>query len=346
MPKKIKPPKKINKILLIRLKRIGDVIMTTPALAALRKRYPQAFISYLVEEPYKDLVEGSSDLDEILVIPVPTKFKDFLKILVRIRKNKFDVVVDFHGGPKAFLFALFSKTRFRIGHKIKYKQIFYHVKIERKTKDNPIHSVENFFKLVKVLDVNPNHIPRFKFPSAQNEEKSRIFEFITKNKLRERKIISLHIGAGNEFRRWEVKKTVQLINLLSKIPEVSIVLVGGKGDNVLEKQLLKECSVPLFSLVGRISLRELQEFISQSSLFVGPDSGPMHIAASTETPIVACFGPALSATFAPWKSGSIVIEKEYDCRPCSQKKCIYGDFRCFQDITPDEIYQACIRLLS
>lgn len=291
-------------------------------------------------------MEGNSDLNEVISLPASASLQDLLRIIHRIRKARYDVVIDFHGGPKAFLFTLLAKTKLRIGHKIKYKQIFYHVKIERKTKDKSIHSVENFFKLVKVLDVNPDHIPRFKFPSARNEEKSRIFEFITKNKLRERKLISLHIGAGNEFRRWEVKKIVQLINLLSKIPEASVVLIGGKEDNVLEKQLLKECSVPLFSLVGQISLRELQVFISQLSLFVGPDSGPMHIAASTETPIVACFGPALSATFAPWKSASIVIEKEDDCRPCSQKKCIYGDFRCFQDITPDEIYQASIRLLS
>lgn len=338
--------KKINKILLIRPKRIGDIVMTTPALASLRERYPQAFITYLVEEPYKDLVEGNSDLDEIIAVPIPTKPQDFLKILFQIRKNKFDAVVDFHGGPKAFLFALFSKTRLRIGHKIKFKHIFYDVKIERKTKDKPIHSVESFFKLVKALDVKVNQIPRLKLPPARNQETSRIFEFIKNNKLRENKIITLHIGAGSEFRQWDLKKLEQLAALLSEIPAASIVLVGGKEDQVLEKQLLKRISAPLYSLVGELNLRELRELISQSSLFIGPDSGPMHIAAATETPIVACFGPALSATFRPWKASCMIIEKDYKCRPCRQKKCIYGDFRCFQDIKPDEIYQASLRLLT
>ena len=342
----MKSLKKINKILLIRLRRIGDVVMTTPALAALRERYPQAFISYLVEEPCRDLVAGHCDLDEIIVVPVPTKINDFLRILFRIRKKKYDVVIDFHGGPKAFLFALFSKTRLRIGHKIKYKHIFYHVKIERKTKDKPIHSVENFFKLIEVLGVKRDQIPCFRLPPARNEEKSKIFEFIKNNKLEESKIIDLHIGAGNEFRLWDFKKLEQLVALLSKIPAVSVVLVGGKRDHILEKQLLKGSTGPVFSLVGKLNLRELRELISLSSLFIGPDSGPMHIAAATDTPIVACFGPALSATFAPWKSTYIVIEKEYDCRPCSQKKCIYADFRCFRDIKPAEIYNASLRLLS
>jgi heptosyltransferase-1 len=295
----MKFPKQINKILLIRPKRIGDIVMTTPALSALRVKYPQTYISYLVEEPYKDLVEGNSELDEIIVVPVPTKIHDFIKILLRIRKNKFDVVIDFHGGPKAFLFTVCSKGQLKIGHKIKYKHVFYDVKIERKTEEKPIHSVENFFKLVMVLDVKIDQIPRFKLPSARKEEKSRILEFIVKNRLREHKIIALHIGGGNEFRQWDPKKLKLLVDLLSKIPETSLVLIGGKKDHNLEMQLLKECSVPLYTLVGQLNLRELQEFISQSSMFIGPDSGPMHIAAATKTPIVACFGPALLATFGP-----------------------------------------------
>jgi len=336
----------IKKILMIRLKRIGDIVMTTPALSAFRERYPQAHISYLVEEPYKDLVEGNSDLDEIIAVPSHAKIRDFLRILHRIRKTRYDVVLDFHGGPKAFLFTLLAKTQLRIGHKIRYKHIFYDVKIERKTKDKPIHSVENHFKLVKALDVKADQIPRFKLPPANKIEILKIEEFINKNKLRNTKIIAFHIGAGNEFRKWDLMRLKRITDLLSQIPGTSIVLVGGVADRILETQILKKSSLPLFSLVGQLNLRELQEFISRSSLFIGPDSGPMHIAAATETPIVACFGPALSVTFRPWKASSIIIEKDYPCRPCSQKKCIYGDFRCFQDITPDEIYQAGRFLLS
>jgi ADP-heptose:LPS heptosyltransferase len=232
------------------------------------------------------------------------------------------------------------------GHKIKYKHFFYDIKIEIKTGDKPIHSVENHFKLVKALDVKAGRIPCFKLPPAKEAEAEKILEFLSKNKLGDTRIIALHIGAGNEFRKWGLQKLNRLIDLLSRISKVSTVLIGGPEDLVLEEQILNESSIPMFSLVGHLNLRELKEFISQSSLFIGPDSDPMHITASTGTPIVACFGPALSATFGPWRTSSTIIEKDYPCRPCSQKKCIYGDFRCFQDITPGEIYQASCGWLS
>ncbi|MBN2245546.1 MAG: glycosyltransferase family 9 protein [Candidatus Aminicenantes bacterium] len=314
--------------------------MTTPALSALRERYPHAYISYLVEEPYRDLVEGNKDLDEVISIPVSPSWEDFSRIIHRLRKTGYDAVVDFHGGPKAFLFTLFAKAKLRIGHKIKYKHFFYDIKIERKTEEKPIHSVENHFKLVTALYVKSDQIPRFKLPPAKEAEAAKILEFLSKNKLEDTRIIALHISAGNEFRKWDLQKLNRLIVLLSMISKVSIVLIGSPEDRALEAQILKENPIPLFSLVGCLNLRELKELISRSSLFIGPDSGPMHIAAATDTPIVACFGPALSATFRPWRASSTILEKDYPCRPCSQKKCIFGDFRCFQDIMPEEIYQA------
>jgi ADP-heptose:LPS heptosyltransferase len=97
--------------------------------------------------------------------------------------------------------------------------------------------------------------------------------------------------------------------------------------------------------VSKFNLREIKELISRSSLFVGPDSGPMHIAASTSTPIVALFGPTLPAHFAPWQGIAHLIEKEFDCRPCRQRQCIYEDFRCLKSIKPEEVYEACLRFI-
>lgn len=98
-------------------------------------------------------------------------------------------------------------------------------------------------------------------------------------------------------------------------------------------------------MVGKLNLREVRELISRSALFVGPDSGPMHIAATTSTPIVALFGPTLPAHFSPWQAKAYLIEKDFDCRPCRQKRCIYEDFRCLRSITPDEVFQACLRFI-
>ena len=138
---------------------------------------------------------------------------------------------------------------------------------------------------------------------------------------------------------------VQLTNLLAQQPDVKIVLIGTSEDQKAEEEILKKSTASLLSLVGRLNLREAKELISHSSLFVGPDSGPMHIAASTSTPIVALFGPTLPAHFAPWQAEALVVEKELDCRPCKQRNCIYKDFRCLRNIEPEEVYQACLRFI-
>ncbi|MFC2169234.1 glycosyltransferase family 9 protein [Acidobacteriota bacterium] len=336
----------IKKILLIRLRRIGDIIMTTPAVSALKSGFPNASISYIVEEPYRELVEGNPNLDRILVLKKKQSRKDFLKFARQIRREKYDAVIDFHGGPRASLITCFSKARLKVGYKIKYKNFIYHIKLPRGHQNELIHSVENHINLVRALGVDTETSPPLFLPQAKKTDIEKVKAFISENRLDESKIISLHIGAGNRFRDWGVDNLINLANLLSRQPDVKIVLIGADEDKKVESDLLNKSSAPLLSLVGKLNLRELREIIFLSALFVGPDSGPMHIAATTPTPIVAYFGPTLPAHFAPWKAKTRLIEKDFDCRPCKQKSCIYEDFRCLRSISPEEICEACTYFLN
>lgn len=319
--------------------------MTTPAITALKERFPESHISYIIGEPYLDLVQGNKSLDEVIVLPLKLGVRDFSKFICQIRKQKYDVVIDFHGGPRASLITLFSKARLKIGYKTKYKHFIYDIKVPRKPAKGYVHSVENHVNLVRTIGVEPDPIPRLSLPEAAESEKFKVDEFIQKNKLSGTRIIVLHIGAGNMFRDWGLANMNALIRLLLQEPNIAVVLFGGEEDRSAEKALLDSSSFSLYSLVSKMRLRETKEFIARAALFVGPDSGPMHIAASTSTPIVAYFGPTLPATFAPWRAESAIIEKNFDCRPCKQVECIYDDFRCHQAITPEEVYNACLRFL-
>ena len=343
-PQKI-DPSAIKKILLIRLRRIGDIIMTTPALSVLREIFPKAHLSYVVEEPYQELAEGNPILSEVLILPQNQSTKDFLRFIRQIQKKKYDVVLDFHGGPRASLMTLFSKAKLKIGYRIKYRNFIYDIVLPRSHKEGPIHSVENHLNLVKALGVSINTSPPLSLPPATADEAERVRNLIEENNLTDSKIVVLHISAGNEFRHWGIENLVGLSRLLSQNPEIKIVLIGTDEDKNAEQIILKESQAPLASLVGRLNLRELRELISSSSLFIGPDSGPMHIAASTPTPIVSYFGPTLPAHFAPWQAKALMIEKEFDCRPCKQRRCVYKDFRCLRSIKPEEVYEACLRFI-
>jgi len=341
---RIDPPQ-IKKILLIRLRRIGDVILTTPAISALRQGFPTASISYIIERPYRELVEGNPNLDKVIVLEKKQGLKDFFKLTRTIRKENYDVVLDFHGGPRASLITLFSRAKLKVGYRIKFKNFIYNIRLPRSPKEGYFHSVENHINLVKALGVDVKSLPPLYLPQARNTESEKVKKFIDENSLGGSKIITIHISAGNEFRNWGVDNLVQLTNLLAQRPDVKIVLLGTSEDQKAEEEILKKSTASILSLVGRLNLREVKEFISHSSLFVGPDSGPMHIAASTSTPIVALFGPTLPAHFAPWQTKAFVIEKELDCRPCKQRRCIHEDFRCLRGIEPEEVYQACLRFI-
>ncbi|MGB2845417.1 MAG: glycosyltransferase family 9 protein, partial [Candidatus Aminicenantaceae bacterium] len=193
-------PSKIKKILLIRLRRIGDVIMTTPAVSALREGFPDAFISYIVEKPYKELVEGNPGLDKIFVLEKKQSKRDFFKLIRQVRKEKYDVVLDFHCGPRASLITLFSKAKLKVGYRIKYRNFIYHIKLPRRPKKGYLHSVENHINFVKALGINVESPPPLSLPRSQKTEAEKVKKFLEENKLEENKIIIIHISAGNVFR--------------------------------------------------------------------------------------------------------------------------------------------------
>jgi lipopolysaccharide heptosyltransferase II len=343
-------PSTFRKILLIRLRRIGDIVLTTPAVRALKLALPQAELSYVVEEPYRRLVEGNPDLAEIIVVPKAQTGRDFAALVRRVRKAAFDAVLDFHSGPRASLLSLLSGAKIKIGYRIKYRGFIYDVRIPRRPDGVRVHSVENHVNLVRALGVPVTDVPELVVPEARPEEAATVSRFLGENGLTagvEGLPIVLHIGAGTKFREWGAENMAGLVGLLEKRPGVRVILIGGQEDRTIEAAVLERAPGTL-SLVGQINLAETRELIARAALFAGPDSGPMHIAAATGTPIVAWFGPNVTAHVAPWKprAEARIIEKDLDCRPCKQRECVHGDVRCIQTITPEEVFEACDAIMG
>jgi heptosyltransferase-1 len=177
---------------------------------------------------------------------------------------------------------------------------------------------------------------------AAGEERGRIDKFWADHGLHGAEAVVLHIGAGNEFRDWGARNLGQLAARLAALPGVRVLLVGSSQDIPKAEEIRRKGGPEVLSLAGELNLIELREVVSRARLFVGPDSGPMHVAAATSTPIVAFFGPNLPEYNAPWKAAATIIEKKLDCRPCKQRRCVTGDFRCLKSITVDEVLEACL----
>ncbi len=339
-------PSTVNKILLVRLRRIGDVVMTTPAVTAIKKSLPQASLTYIVEEPYRRLVEGNPRLDCVISLPPDQRLLDFLGFIRRLRRLKYDALIDFHGGPRASRIAFLARARMKVGYKLRYKNFIYDIRLPRSRKNGYFHSVENHLNLVKALGIAVSEPPPLELPTARPEEKERIDAYWAENDLEEKKAVVLHIGAGNAFRDWGAENLAALAGLLAGRSGVRVILVGSAGDKAREEEILGTVRQPVLSLVAALNLIELRELLGRAALFVGPDSGPMHIAAAVGTPIVALFGPTLPENFAPWQAKATLIARDLDCRPCKQRRCVTGDFRCLRSILPAEVYDACLNYIN
>ncbi len=320
--------------------------MTTPAVTALRRALPDSSLTYLVEDPFRRLVEDNPQLDYVLSIPVKQNFLDFWRLIRRIRRKKFDAVIDFHGGPRASRITLFSGAKVKVGYELKHKAFVYDVRVPRSGKGGRVHSVMNHLNLVRALGIAVEEpAPSLVLPPARPEETEKIRRFRVDNGLERLRLVILHIGAGNEFRDWGEENLNSLVKMLSRTPDVRVVLVGAALDRPRARAIQRDNPLSALSLAGEINLVELRELVAGAALFVGPDSGPMHIAAATSTPIVTLFGPTVPANFAPWRARATLIEKPLDCRPCKQRRCITDDFRCLQTIAPEEVLAACLKYL-
>ncbi len=340
--------RKADRILIIRLKRAGDIVMTMPAVAILRRALPEARLSYLVDPPFARLVEGHPDIDEVIVSSRGAGR--------RIRRARFDAVVDFHGGPRASRLAWFSGAPNRAGYEIPWRRFIYGVRVPRSgTGGEAVHSVVNHARLVRALlrrlgaDDGGADIPPLRLPDSLPGEKARLDALLARPGFpgEGSRLAVLHIGAGNAFRDWGEDNFLELARHLSERAGLRVALAGGPEDRARAASLLARAPAGTVSFAGDLNWAELRDLIGRAALFAGPDSGPMHVAASTATPIVAIFGPTLPAHFAPWRrEGVRIVEKPFDCRPCRQRECAAGDVRCLRSISAGEVLGACLEALK
>lgn len=350
------------KILLVRLRQIGDVVFTTPAIAAVRNRYPDAQLSYLVEPAAAPVVVNNCHLDEVVVAPRGRGLAGFLRDLRlgrRLRAAQYDLAIDFHGGPRASLLTWLSRAPIRVGYRVRGRRWIYTRVVDRPRQLRLRHSVENQWDLLTAIGFPPPT------PLSQPVEMG-LDRDATANVDRrladagvgaDHELVVLHVSASSPFRRWPLASFVDTIVALASKPNRRIVVTSGPSDQRSAHDVIAGARAKLSPetrdrvlACGDFTLVELRALIDRSATYIGGDSGPLHIAATTQTPIVAMFGPTPSARSAPWRDPALPTELiEVDglpCRPCDQRVCVPGDFRCLTRIDPPRVVAAAERLLA
>ncbi len=331
---------KPRKIVVLELTHIGDLIMSTPLLHELRMNYPKAKINLVCADWNNPLFQNNELVDSVLnynsrMFSPKTKGTTFwnrLKFFYSLFRQKYDLVVDLRGDYDTLLFFLLFYRRKRI------EWWGSHI-MERKLKsERPRHMVDTKVEILKTLGI---HAKSKKLLFAVSKNAADWAANLLKNN--ERPVITIAPGARWNFREWPKEKFSQLADKLME-NNATVVLVGAPNEKKLAEEIAAMMKHKPIITAGTASIQQSAAIISKSVLFIGNDSGPMHVAAALSIPTVALFGPQTPVLTGPYSKNSIVIRKHVWCSPCSQTTCINQSDWCMNKITLEEVYEAAIKL--
>ena len=349
------------KILLVRLRLIGDVVFTTPLVRALRRTYPDAHLTYVVEPWAAPVVRDNPHLDAVMVVPKRSglaRWYDDIACAWRLRTERFDIAIDLHGGPRSAWLTWASGAGVRIGYRIAGRSWMYTDVIERVHDFLPRHSVVNQWDLLAPLGIPACEPARdaveMRLNAAGDARVARVLRDAGVGP--HHQLIVMHVSASNRFRRWPAEAfAAATVELARRDPSRRVMLTSGPSDASAARGIAEESKARLGAgaatvLHGQFDVAELRALAARAAVYIGGDSGPLHIASTTETPVVALLGPTLPERSLPWRDPRWFTEAidagALPCRPCHMRTCAPGDFRCLTSITPDRVVAAAERALA
>ena len=349
------------KILVVRLRLIGDVVFTTPVIRALRRQYPGAHLTYVVEPLAEPVVRHNPHLDEVLVVPLRpglARVRDDIAFARRLRRERFDIAIDLHGGPRGAWFTWASGAPTRVGYTTRGRTWMYTHVVPRPADLGPTHSVLKQWELLMPLGFDACEPARDAVEMVEDRAaNARLDQRLAEAGIApSNPLIVLHVSAGNPFRRWPAHSFATLIvDLARRDPSRRFMVTSGPSDldaaRAITAQAGERLGTGAASVVhGQFDVGELRALAERAAVYIGGDSGPLHIAATTHTPVVALFGPTLPERSMPWRDprwfAEAVDAGPLPCRPCRQRTCEPGDFRCLTRITPERVVEAAERALD
>jgi 3-deoxy-D-manno-octulosonic-acid transferase/heptosyltransferase-1 len=337
-------------ILIVKLSAIGDVIHTLPSLAALRRLYPDAHITWVVEEAASGLVLHHPLLNRVIIFRRKKWIEDLKKgnfqsvrqdtcsFLEELRSRRYDLVIDFHGLLKSVMVVLASGGKRKLGYDSwqELSGLFLNEKIPE---DMNKHAVDRYLDFPRYLGAEPGPAEFILPVNAETESRSRML--MDSYSLASKKFIAVNPVAYWETKLWDNEKFADLADLIKDRMKMDVVFTGSRKEDAAD--IVSRMRGEGINLGGETTLAELACIYKDALAVISTDSGPMHLAAATGTPVIALFGPTDPARTGPYGTGHVIIRADLSCSPCLLKKC--PTRKCMTDIQPEQVLAAVEKLL-
>ena len=333
----------IHKILLIRLDHIGDILMTTPALRALRTAYPKAEIHLLVKEVTSEVLELNPNIDRIITFNAPwtiakgkkATLGKIIHLISCLRKEKYDCVIDFRADPREALLSLFTGAPYRLGYGGRGGGFCFTHPGKYNPKEHEIHRAINLLSPLGVTSESDRM--DFIFSPGDREKAGTILR--NAGIKTDSKLAGIHPGAASPFKRWTEEGFAELGDLLLK-NGYQVILLGAPGDKNLLESITNRMKNSATMLCD-IDLRLLGAVIKQFDCLICNDSAPSHIAQAVGTRTVVLYGPTHDEVTGPLdREQNQVVRNPIPCAPCwlpgTRFNCRY-DFQCWKGLRAEDI---------
>ena len=325
--------------LIIRLSAIGDVLSTLPAVNAWRKHCPETRFTWLVEPAAASVLEGHVALDRVLVFDrglfsgflhspkrLGSALASLFALLRELRSENFDLVVDFHGIFKSGLFAWLSGVSDRVGFaRPDAKEGSHRFYTRHFRPSSPeLNRVVRAFGLVDFLGVPVEGPVTYQLPVTAAHHQRANASLAGFEKLEgDGPIIALHPGSSKKtaYKRWHQNGYIGLINALVEKIGARVILTWGPGERETVELIAGHLQVPVVVAKKTSSLLDLAAIFKACDLYVGGDTGPMHLAVAMGTPVVAIFGPTHPQVNAPYGAPYSIVRHPLPCSPCRKRSC-------------------------
>ncbi len=326
--------KRVKKILIILLDRIGDVILSTPALRAVREAFPKAEIHLLVRDYTKELLVNNPNINGLQIFKKDSLSKDY------------DLAIALHPGITQNYLTFTCEAKYRVGYTGWGGGFFltHTLKDDRSTRIR--HEVESALEVVGVAGGKTEDKKLDISVTEEGEKFAR--DYFKKNNLSSNQpVVAIHPGARQEYIRWNKEGFAEVADRLIKFKNVKVILTGSSKEDQLVKETASLMAEKPVCAVG-LRLTQLISLLKKCSLFIGNSTGPMHIAAGLDIPVVAIFGaihPLDSyQEWRPWNEKHIVVSKNLNCPQCHPTDC--KTFECMEMISADDVVNAAEELLK
>ncbi len=335
-----------NNILVIKLRYIGDVLLTTPVFEALRSNYPEARIVALVNKGTEAVLTDNPAIDEVLTLERHVnRINDLmiqLRLVRRLRSYHFNYALELTNSDRGAMLSFLSGADKRIGYRPRDKM----KRINRRflltdlvSADGRQHIVEYHLAMLRPLDcaVKTRQL-RLYWKDADEAGLKHVFE--TDKISVDGQFVVMHPFSRVPSKAWRADNYAAVCDHLYETWGIRTILVCGNDNsekNFLEK-IKTRCQCSPVHLGAKLTLKQLAVLVSRAILFFGIDSGPMHIAMAVNTPVIALFGPSRKFRWGPWGDNHQVIQKSWPCVPCGKKGCDgRGVSNCLEELTIDEV---------